>query len=148
MTIFVTLQLRVTLDSIRNSCDVWDIFRYFLRSAKTTAKSLRFKKYFTNICGIFYAVQKNNQNMPYFFAFFLRSAKYVKNICGISYAVQTEGYALSNNANFCANIYTSPTIPEFSSCRNTWDIKSTYNIASSGVKWSGVEWSGVEYGVE
>ena len=23
MTIFVTLQLRVTLDSIRNSCDVW-----------------------------------------------------------------------------------------------------------------------------
>ena len=93
--------------------------RYFLRSAKNSAK----------ICVIL--------------CIFLRSAKYIKNNCGIFYAVQMELYALSKNANLSANIYTSLTIPQFHFCGNTWDIASTYNIASIGVDWSEVE-CGVE----
>ena len=95
------------------------------------------------------------RNFLHFFAFCKIYNKYLR----FFLSMQTKLYALPKNANKCANIFTSLTIPQFHFCRNIlgakntanifysiasiYNISITYNIASTrdiGVEWS-VEWS-------
>ena len=97
---------------------------------------------FAIIFAVFFALRKK---YFYFLRFYLRSAKYIANICGIFYAVQKipPKYTLfcrkylrnymrcQKNANFCAIICASLTIPQKNTaifCGNVHGAKNTADL--------------------